>query len=150
MRAIYVGTKDSFSKHLVSIEDYANGDINLTEEPECLCAFDDFTTNFEYLGEWDSEKHLNGKTGTEIVQKIEFIAAKFRDQGITTRTWTKEDAESYTNPHWMFGHRDGYHGYLIYPECLLPEDENKAILLFHLSGILDVAREYLNNTFHIE
>lgn len=140
MRVIYVG-EQVFQQHI--------GRVGRSDGVELHpCAFDDFTTNFKYLGVWDSAEHLDGKLGTAVAQEINAIFAKFRLQGITPRLLDAEDIASRTIPNWMFGHREGFQGYQ-YPECMLPKEENKRILLFHLNKILTVAQAHPNEIFHV-
>jgi len=138
---------NAFSRRISRI-----GDSRDFSDADCLCAFDDFTSNFDYLGEWNSITHLNGKPGSAVAQNIDAIFTKFMVQGLTPRSLNEDDDEndmtSQTTPSWMHGHRKGFQGYQ-HPECMLSENENKRILLFHLGEILSIAQHYPNEIFHL-
>lgn len=138
MYYIYIVKGLSFQqpeRRIISISDFANGSDGI-DAKNCVMLFDDFTTNFNDLGFWNSIHDLHGKNTSNVVSHIKNSIRHLHYKGYRPKKLSIVDKHPPTIPRWMFGHSDNGSD--------LPKKERCEILLYHLTLLLKIAQTFDN------
>jgi hypothetical protein len=140
VRYIYITKNTNIEPKIsiISMEDFCNGKTSIEYND---VSFNDMTTNFDDLGIWDCEKNLVGMRTVDITRTIQVILSGLTARGYRARELTQKDEESYTIPRWMWGHNEQT-GASAYSSYNLPVKERIEILMYHLTNILDICKNY--------
>jgi hypothetical protein len=130
---------------IISFEQYLSGDA---PEPGHFVNFFDLPTgNFRDIEYWDSERDLHGSNSPELVERLQGILQKMKEDGYYSYAIEHPPADMYT---WEFGppeqREDLGNGHLrmvfsgpIFDSCYF---DRVCILYYHLENLLETAKEY--------